>query len=373
MASSEILDMIPGERLAEIKRRDPKPMFKAFVVGHEGEAGGYLVGVGNIVKQWFKSAVQKLHGKISAGLQLFHGHAETNETEGRVPIGEVVGKRLLEIKDRLSSVVACYIYPSYRNLPLDVASIEASVDLEEGRGGLYVADVGGVTAIALGNSKVETPGFPGATLLGQLQAFARNADQGGNNMTLEEIRQAIQEGKLRPSDVFDADVLSADPVVKEQTKEKVRNATGYDMRKYEELSDAKAELERKLKDSLQELKTRDEKIRTLTLESAKSQVGSLFAKQKESRKLDEKQVAYIEARLPGFTVQDPEKMEKELNAYLDAKLDQYAKDAKVFGVGEGGGNGKEEKGSGNEPGKNEGGGGEDKYVNPAKNPFIKAG
>jgi hypothetical protein len=33
--------------------------------------------------------------------------------------------------------------------------------------------VDNVTGIALGNSKLDTPGFPGATLLGQLQAFAK--------------------------------------------------------------------------------------------------------------------------------------------------------------------------------------------------------
>ena len=174
MAESEIKSMIPADKMAEIKAKDSKPIFKAFVIGHEGEARGYLVGVGNVVKRWFKSAVERLHGKISAGIKLFHGHSETNETEGRIPIGEVAGKLIKDIDDRLSTIVACWIYPDYRNLPLDVASIEADVDLDQSEEeGLYVADVGAVTGIALGNSAVETPGFPGATLLGQIQAFAK--------------------------------------------------------------------------------------------------------------------------------------------------------------------------------------------------------
>ena len=173
MAESEIMAMISPDVLKDIKAKDAHPMFKAFVVGHEGEAKGNLVGVGNIIKQWFKSAIEKLHGKISAGIRLFHGHAETNATEGRVPIGEIVGKKLMDVKDRLSSVVACWIYPSYRHLPLDVASIEANVDFnQDNRGNFIVAGVEGVTGVALGNSAIETPGFAGATLLGQLQAFA---------------------------------------------------------------------------------------------------------------------------------------------------------------------------------------------------------
>ena len=376
MAESEILGMIPPARLAEIKRGDPTPMFKAFVVGHEGEARGYLIGVGNIVKQWFKSAVEKLHAKIETGLQLFHGHTETNDTAGRVPIGEVVGKTLLQIKEKLSSVVACYIFPSFRHLPLDVASIEADVDLEQNeRAGLYVAGVNGVTGIALGYHETETPGFAGATLLGQIQAFARkNIQLGGNdNMTLEEIRAAIQEGRFRPSDIYDPEVLFADPVIKDQVKEKVRNATGYDMRKHDELINQKAELERKLKDGEQKIKDQDERIRTLTLDTAKTQVGSIFEKQKELRKLDEKQVKYIKIRLPKFSPQKPEELDKEFNAYLDTELDEYGKFAKELGIEtKPADHGKVPKpGTGSEGGTNEGGDDESKYINPATNPMIK--
>lgn len=174
MAASEIADMIDAEKLRQIKQRDPAPLFKCFVIGHEGEARGFMLGVGNIVKRWFRSAVSKLHDKVSAGIQLFHGHAASNATEGREPIGEVAGKKMMDMDGRLSSLVACYIYPPFRHLPLDVASIEADIQLDEdAQAGLYVAGVDKVSAIALGNSKVETPGFPGATLLGQLQAFER--------------------------------------------------------------------------------------------------------------------------------------------------------------------------------------------------------
>jgi hypothetical protein len=55
-----------------------------------------------------------------------------------------------------------------------VASIEAEIDLNvDGKGNIIANDVNNVSAIALGNSEIETPGFAGATLLGQLQAFAK--------------------------------------------------------------------------------------------------------------------------------------------------------------------------------------------------------
>jgi hypothetical protein len=174
MADSEIMQMIPADRLQEIKHKDPRPLFKAFVIGHEGEARGNLIGIGNVIKRWFQSTIRKLHEKITAGIQLFHGHGATNEHDGRIAIGEVVGKRLMDINGRESVVVACYINKDFCHLPLDVASIETDVEMRPNSdGSMDVVGVDNVTGIALGNSKLDTPGFPGATLLGQLQAFAK--------------------------------------------------------------------------------------------------------------------------------------------------------------------------------------------------------
>jgi hypothetical protein len=190
MASSEIAGMIPEETIREIKKTDPNPLFRAYVVAHEGEAKGNLVGYGNIVKKWYRAIVDKLHNKIEAGLQLFHGHGATNDQTGRIPIGRVVGKALREIAGRWSSVVACYIEPASRRLNLDVASIEAEIDLDvDGKGNIIANDVNNVSAIALGNSEIETPGFAGATLLGQLQAFAKEHEKGNARLSLRRIRQ----------------------------------------------------------------------------------------------------------------------------------------------------------------------------------------
>jgi len=378
MASSEIMKMIPKDSLDDIKMRDSKPLFKAFVIGHEGEARGRLIGIGAVVKRWFKAAIEKLHEKIQPGTLLFHGHGATNDNIGRIPVGEVVGKRLLNIRDKLSSVVACWIYPHYRHLPLDVASIEADIDLQEDRGaGLYVTDVKNLTGIALGNSEIETPGFPGATLLGQIQAFAKNNRFTGGNetMTLEEIKQAIQESKFRPSDLYDSEALLADPIISERVKEKVSNARGYDIRKFEDLTKERTTLEKKIEEKDADIKKRDDEIKQLKVETAKSQIGTLFTKQKEERKLDERQVKFIEPRLVKFVPQKPEELEKELNTYLDGLIDDYKKNAEIFGVEIEGGDqddkGKKKTGGTEPDEKGKSGGPENKYLDPEKNPFIK--
>jgi|GEM_PF-5239442 len=174
MAESEIKAMIPPYYFADIKRRDPKPLFKAYVVGQEGQAEASWVGVGKVVKNWFKDAIGKLVRKIYAGLKLFHNHEETNEPdETRTEIGEVAGSRAKMIDGKFSAVIAAYIYPEYKDLPLDIASIEADIIVNNDvSDDIHAVDVDEVTGIALGNSAVNKPGFPGATLLGELQAFA---------------------------------------------------------------------------------------------------------------------------------------------------------------------------------------------------------
>ena len=173
MAESEIASMVDASRLADIKLHDPRPLIKVFVVGHEGESRGNLIGIGNVVKRWFRTMIHQLHEKVTTGLQLFSGHASgTNDHLGRQQIGEVVGKALRTIDGRESVLVACYVRPDFKHLPLDVASVEIDVAIKPtGDGSVDITGLGELTGIALGNSAVNKPGFPGATLLGQLQAF----------------------------------------------------------------------------------------------------------------------------------------------------------------------------------------------------------
>ena len=382
MADSEILAMVPSDRLEEIKAKDAHPNFRAYVVGHEGEARGNLVGIGNVVKRWFSDMVQKLNDKIRVGLKLFHGHTASNDDEGRVAIGEVVNKKLMDISNKLSSVVICWVYPDFRNLPLDVASIEADVDLQgQSLESLQVSDVNNVSGIALGNSAVETPGFPGATLLGQLQAFIEKQQlritlfEGDKNMTLDEARKAIKEAGLKASDIFSQDDLMADPLVKEQVQEKIKNARGYDSRKFEDLVQDKADLQKKLDDAEKEKKEYEETIGKLKVETVKSKVDDLFGTQKTERKLDERQEKYVKNRLSRFTPKEVDKAESEFNEWLDTQLDDYTKDAKALGIEVGGGKEKgngddEKKGSG--PENEEKVAPEDKYLDPATNPMIKS-
>jgi hypothetical protein len=172
MASSEILDIIPKDVLEEIKNRDPHPLFQAYIVGHEGEVTGRLVGVGKKVMNWFSSAINKLWEKLQYGTKIFHGHNTDSSHEGRNSIGEVVGKAIKTIKNKVNAIAITYIYPEFRDLSINVASIEADIKINDDNG-VHGVDVGEITGIALGNSAVEKPGFADAGLLSQIQAMAK--------------------------------------------------------------------------------------------------------------------------------------------------------------------------------------------------------
>ena len=197
MASSEIMNIIPKDIYDEIKQRDPHPLFQAYVVGHEGEATGEVVGVGTKILNWFSSAINKIWKKLSYGTKVFHGHNIDSSHEGRQSIGEVVGKAIKTIKDKVNAIAIMYIHPEFRDLPLNVASIEVDMDITDDS--VHDVNVGDITGIALGNSAIEKPGFEGATLLSQIQAMSKKlkiTDEPKWELSYNRTRQGEQKFEL---------------------------------------------------------------------------------------------------------------------------------------------------------------------------------
>jgi len=360
MADSEIRAMIPPYFLEDVKRRDPKPLFKAFIVGQEGEAEGSWVGVGKVVKTWFKDAIGKLSRKIYAGMKLFSGHAETNEHEGRTQIGEVAGSRAKTIDGKFSAMIAAYIYPEYKNMPFDVASIEADINVNDVSGNIHAIDVDDITGIALGNSAVDKPGFPGATLLGELQAFANGHSKfkkgGGSMPTLEEIKKFIGEEGIDPSEVFGRDQLIDDPIVKGYVKAEVKEATTGEYA-HRKRTDEKFTEERTKWDK--ERKKFEDEVKKLKTDSAKIKAADLFSTKAKERKLDDKQIKFIEAKKDNFAPEDLDNLGKEVDKFMDNMLEEYKSTAEIFGHKT---DKETEQKGGGEPGK--GGSGEENELIP---------
>ena len=394
MASSEILELIPTSEYQRIRATDAHPVFRAYVIGHEGESTGKVLGAGHVIARWFRTAVENLYERLRYGTKIFHDHGATNEHDGRTAIGEVVGKALRRIRDKLSAVAVAYIRPEFRNLPLDVASIEADILFREDKeSNVYDADVNEVSGIALGNSAVNTPGFANATLLSQVQAFAQEQgvpeagrkyrlskprenrlsqfNSGEKSMTIEEVKEFLKSEGLRPSDVFGRDTLAEDPLIKGLLKDAAKEASvseyAHRKRIEDDFTKKKTEWETEKTALTAKLTEKDAAI-SLT------RVPSLFEKNVTDRKLTDQQKKFITARLPDFKPLKVEDIEKEFGVFVDRQIDEFKRNAEIFGIKID--DVKKDKDgkplvSGAEP-KPEHGGGviEDKYLDPEQNPFI---
>lgn len=367
MSETEVMDMVPSRVLASIKAENHKPIFKAFVVGQEGEAKPRLVGIGPVVQRWFKSAIQALAVKLRIGTPVFNLHAPTNEHTGRTSIGEVVGKAVHKIGDKASAVFAAYIYPEYQDLVLDVASVEADLMVPAGSRDQEIEDedILDVTGIALGNSAINKPAFPGATLLATLQAFAEKPHQGDTHMTPDEIRIAIREGKLKPSDVFDLASLTSDPYVKEHVEEKINNAKGYDIRKRQDLETKVTTLEAEKKTLQDELAS----SKTSVLKTKADTTLETVLKTRPKLAGDEKFVKFLKKTYAkDFKPGEEAALERDINKFIDTQVDDYKEI-----VGEPGKDGKGEAGGSGAGGVGEGEGtqaGNDDMTDPKKNDLI---
>ncbi len=336
MAAEEILDHVPASVYKRVKAADPKASFRAYVIGHEGESSGKVVGIGRVVKKWARSAVEHINEKLAVGTKIFHMHGETNDHAGRKPIGEVVGKTLSDIAGRLSSIAIAYIYPEFKDVPLDVASIEAEINMPETinpNARAVDVDVEDITGVALGNSQIVKPGFAGAALLASLQEFADNAGhekppkEGDKmpNLTKDEIRQAIRDGKFKPSDLFGSAEMSDDPIVQEVIREKRRNEEGFEGRQSEKLRADLAKVEKEKQDL-------QVKLDAATKVTLKTRAADALKPAIEKRKLDEKQSAFILKNAAKFEPKSEDTLAGELDKFLDAQLDDLKTFNEIYGI-----------------------------------------
>jgi len=322
MAEADVLGMISPRTIRDIKREDPNPKLMAFVVGQEGEARPKVVGLGATIQRWFRSAIEALTDRLPLGIAAYHDHAQTNDAAGRQPIGEIVGKALRHIEGALSAIAVAYIYPAFRALNLDVASIEANILIPQDACQFDVTDVDikEVTGVALGYSANHSPAFPGATLLAQLQAFAeKETPKGETIMTLEEIKKAIQENKLQPSDVFASQVLISDAVVQERIEDMKDNLKMAGIRKLRESEEKVVALEAEKKTLAEKLSGHE---KTIVKTQAKEAFDAMLT-ERPKLKEDPRLLKYVTKAFDRFQPTDATRLKDELNKFMDDQVKEY--------------------------------------------------
>jgi len=325
--------MVDQGTLDRIKVTDPHPELRAYAIGHEGESNFKMLdqGIGDRTFTWVKRAVGWLHDAIKTGTKVFNNHgAGTNEHIGRIPIGEIVGKGMKTVNDKVTTVAAFYIYPEFQALPLDVASIEADITYETDDGGQsFPTSVQNVTGIALGNGEVDSPGFPGASILGSVAAFHGNVqfNEGNKTMNLAEIKQAVQEGGHSPSKLFSKDQIIADSIVVEFVKEEKHNLYEQNQRQGTEITVLKEE-------NVKKDNVHANEIKTLKSEGLKGRAGVVLGKILTDRKCTEQQVKFAQSHISRFTSEatDDTGLEEDLKKFADSEMKELDDTSVLLGV-----------------------------------------
>lgn len=303
---------------------DENPEFRVYCISQEGDCTGKIVGKGAIATRYARNIISKLNETVKSGVKAFLGHNKDNTHDGRTDVGEIVRSFVEDVGGKLTQFAAVYIKPAFRNLKLDVASIETDVECEyDGQGTFNVLDVDPITGLALGDSSQFSPGFKDATLRAQLQYFLD--DKKERPMDLAEIMAEIKKGGHKPSDVFTKRELESDDLV--DTIRKAHSQKEYDHRiKVEEkLTDAS----KKLEEVEKELGTFKEANKQLSTKISKTLVKELSESLIKENKYDDKQKKFIEKQLESF---DPGefKDEKSLKSVLGEKMTKFSEDYKEF-------------------------------------------
>ncbi|MFA5379556.1 MAG: hypothetical protein WC455_27610 [Dehalococcoidia bacterium] len=332
MASDEIMQYIPPSTIQEIKAKDAHPLYRAYIIGEEGEAVPVVVGYGGRVLNWLRSSISAMVTRLQYGTKIFFNHAETNEAQGRTAIGELVGKALEYMNGKMRAIAVTYIYPEHRDLPADAASIEAEIELDP-TGKSNVVDavhVRDISGIAVFDKSKHKPAFPAAGLIAQLQAWDSSQIQGGDNMpelSVESIKAFLKNGAVAPSAVFDKPTLLSDQLVGDHVLAKLNQEYARRMKAEDELEAVKKEMPEKIT----KLETENKTLRqTIITGRAREMAAGIFTE----RKLPDTKAKFVTMKLPDFKVEgdvvDDATIKTQLNSFIDKKLDECATYEKVF-------------------------------------------
>lgn len=325
MADADVRALIPPEIYSRIKVKDKTPIFKAYSLGHEGESTGSATikdkggnfQVRKLIKKWVKATIQMMSEKLKLGTEVFHLHGDAdNSHRGRTQIGELVGKGLEKIKGILHTIGVIYYPPEHAKNDYDICSFEGDIKFNPRQvGGEVVADdiiIDDISAISVGRSSEDRPGFPGATLQAVIQEFIK--DKPGGFMDLNEILEAVKNLGLNPSDIFNHDSIAADPIVKGIVKSEKASEYAARKRVEGEGTEKVTAIEKERDTAITE---KDGLLKKVTKMESEKKLVSLLT----DRKLDNQSIKFIRRDFDKrFIVTDPEKIDSELNSFVDSSL-----------------------------------------------------
>ena len=260
LTMEELRKSLPPETLKKLEGKTITP----YVIGEEGESHPRVIGEGHKTVIWPRAVIRTLAEKAKSGIKLFVGHNEDSSHNNRRDVGEVVASFTRVVSGKLQALALTVV--NSIDKALDVCSIEADVDFSSPN---VAGDVNKITGIALGSSKTDSPAFPGAVRMAQLQCFGAEEEPEKKDKTLEgdkkvptfdEIKKAVQDMKIYPHQLFSEDEMKGDRFVAKlvEKNESLTKEVESSNTKLKDLDEAGKENERKA--SLSDAKERFAKI-----------------------------------------------------------------------------------------------------------------
>jgi hypothetical protein len=328
MAAGEILQHVPPETLAEIKKTDPNPTLEAYVIAHPGKSKTHVVGIGDRILKWGTGVIKAIKEKIKPGTPVFNGHNADNSHYGRMAIGKVVAI-IQSTQNEVINII--HRFRDFLHLQADVASFEAPpLNVPEGTelDGHEVQpdEIGDITGVALAHSATAKPAFTGAVKLAALQCLTKEKTM---PITLKEIQEFIKQNKVSPTVLFEpADLLKLEEIQAEIGKHKGNENQWNEIQRLKfELSELKKEHETLKADNEKNLNEKDaEIINYKGKEAFETQL-------KKREKLTDKHKAYIEKNREKLTLEPGKEVESQVNAFLDDRIKEFDEFSKIFAPG----------------------------------------
>jgi hypothetical protein len=279
-----------------------------------------VLGEGSSILRWSRAVIHRLAQKIKEGTKFFVDHGEnTNSHDGRNAVGQVLTSFVKDIGGKLSNIIIGHFPDKESVNNADVCSMEADIETN----GDYVDDVDNVTGVALGNSNVDSPAFPGAVRLNMVQCFdndntddKKQSGRGDQKMpekiTFQDVKNAVKEMNIFPRQLYTVEDLQND------------NTFG---KIFAENSTLKAETERLTKENETLNNTSKEAIRATEVQKANGVIEKMM-----SEGFSDKQRTFIKNRFKPETLEKLD--ENSLKEHLENEKKVFAETAKLFGSDE---------------------------------------
>lgn len=213
VTQEELKKNLPPEVMKKLTGKTITP----YVIGEEGRSNPRVIGEGSKTLIWSRAVIRRMAETAKAGTKLFKNHNSDSSTSGRQPVGEVVGSFSRMVKGKIQALVLTVLMPGTDDL--DICSIEADAEFDDSGN---VGDIGEISGIALGSSRVNSPAFPGAQRVAALQCFEEEEkikddpiplEKGENEVykpTFSELQQAIKDLNVFPHQLFSETEMKAD-------------------------------------------------------------------------------------------------------------------------------------------------------------------